>query len=1126
MLHYYFNLPKDYELSFEKNIEVSKAIKRTASTAFEPFELYLRNAINALEKKENIKAKWKKIKVDNIAELKIIGGLYDIPKRSTLKILNNKKGLYKICTKVDDPDYSEKLRFKAGKERGEIEISESTYQNGLIQLPTTVERFDNVVWGYDIIELQPTWVIFQVGDIISVDEREYKIITSNEDVITVLGIVSSTKIKIKGLDFECQIVSANKTDNYRSNLVSEEINRLIIYSEKPIEKAQRIPDHKLNSFINLDNLIHKDGANLEFQRNEGLNITIVNSNDYGKTVTSNGIRFTIENISRNNKNAFWIQLSELDNNEIDDIPGYSPLKYFFDDDVTISDNKKNEYEIASGIESENKIVLKKKVEKEEKGKIRFYWEYCFPPDDSLLLVKVNTYSQKKQLEAISTLKNMPVGEQAKLIKLFESRDKVIWPIPSNKKVLEWIVITDSARSGCIEQREFVNKALNVPNFAFLEGPPGSGKTTVILELICQLVLQNKRILLCGSTHVAIDNVLERLNERKTGEQSFLEKFNILPVRIGDEKRINQDIKEFQINNLITDNGIDEKLLLDASNLVCGTTIGILQHPKFKTRKGKMDAQFRYYSNEPIYPEFDYLIIDECSKTTFQEFLVPALYAKKWILVGDVMQLSPFTDREEIVSNIEQLNIDGKPLNYELQQAVFYLQKLKDCLYNVNNRFVFPVEQEVIDYLLLELLKGRINDFNNKRICFLVKEEKEEVRNEYMAKLSIDSIIPLEMVAWDIIFIEKALLEKNIHKLPESHAVLRSIKWTESEHAFFHNAYQKQYNFFHKERGMEIYNSFEIVQIINAYFLEKNWAEEVAWRVDREHQLRMIQKSKKRGNYSKVIEELIPKSIPKDKAEDQINQIASMAFPSILESLVRGISGRKHRLESTISEGFREEDLKKRKITLTYQHRMHPGISKFPRERFYQSENALLDLESPTHIKDLREWSYTEYSWRTIWVNVEGKTVKNYNLKEVDTLIAHLKSFIEYAKELEQPEGKIWTVACLTFYQGQESYLREKLQHLTGNENGFSNFNLKGIKNNINIKLHTVDKFQGHEADIVFLSMVQTQKDGFMDNPNRLNVAITRAKFQLVILGNHEYFLTKSQSEDLRELAKNTVKHSE
>jgi superfamily I DNA and/or RNA helicase len=67
---------------------------------------------------------------------------------------------------------------------------------------------------------------------------------------------------------------------------------------------------------------------------------------------------------------------------------------------------------------------------------------------------------------------------------------------------------------------------------------------------------------------------------------------------------------------------------------------------------------------------------------------------------------------------------------------------------------------------------------------------------------------------------------------------------------------------------------------------------------------------------------------------------------------------------------------------------------------------------------------------------------------------------------------------LSFYKGQETHIREKLQQITGNENGFSNFNITKGKNKINIKLHTVDKFQGHEADIVFLSMVQTTQRWF------------------------------------------------
>lgn len=1041
MLSYFYNLPKDWELTHEKNLVVSKAIKETARRAFEPFVSYLNNAIAALEKKENIKAKWKKIDIDNAAELKIIGGLFEIPRQT--------------ITQFDD---------------GQLENA-------------------------------------NVGDIIYGSRGEHKIIEITENGY-VLDVIPESKEKLFWNDeqYNYTIINSEKPEGI---IIREEPHRYVVYSEKPINQVKRIQDNKLSSFIDFENLCFETGKKISAIRNEGLSITLSDPNDYGKKVTSNQIRFSIEKTRKNSKDAFWIQLLELDENGNDDIPGFSPLRYFFDDDITIADDKKNEYQVAAGIETENKIVLKRKAES-KKGS--FYWEFCLPPDESVLTVKVNTYSLRKQKEAISALLQMPVGEQAKLIKLFENRERTEWQQSERKRINEWFVITDETRSGSTEQRKFIHQAINTPDFAILEGPPGSGKTTVILELICQLAKQGKRVLLCGSTHVAIDNVLERLKEHRNGT-TLLNQFNILPVRIGDEKRINEDIIEFQINNLIEDNGIEQTLLLEASNLVCGTTIGILQHPKFKDRN-------KNWRDTPIVPEFDYLIIDESSKTTFQEFLVPALYAKKWILVGDVMQLSPFTEREEIVCNIEQMSIDGKPLSYELQQAVFFLHKLKDCLYHKNNKYVLPVSENTLRFIVQEFEKGRSSDFKNK-VIFSVSNRAEKSNHIVFRKLSETNT--LELSCADLILVEETLLGGTLAVLPESHAVLRSTKWGESAHAFTHNAYQKQHPFQYKEKGIEVNDSMYVVKQLNGYFYEKNWAEEVAWRVDREHQLRMVRKSRIKGNYGKVIEELLPKSIEKEKVESQINQIASMAFPSILESLVKGISGRKMNFESTMSEGFKREDLDKRKTTLVYQHRMHPEISKFPREQFYQTENALLDLERPKHIKELREWNYIEYERRNIWIDVQGKTVKNYNQKEVDVLIQHLKIFLEYAENNLQPEGKEWTVACLTFYRGQETHIKEKLQQLTENENGFSNFNISKGKLKINIKLHTVDKFQGHEADIVFLSMVQTFKDGFMDNPNRLNVAITRAKFQLVIFGHHEYFLTKSESDDLRELAKNTYR---
>lgn len=1025
MKYYYLNLPKDKpNIEFEKNIHISTAIQKTAEDAFTPFEEYLRNAIKNLKRKDDVKANWAKINAKNIGELHLDGWLYEIPME---------KNRYQIVADDDfEPDFHDPIICKFKGEKQRINISEQQWENRILELDFREDSFDSVTWGGDSIAL--------------------KLFPENKEVVgQIIEEDSSRRV----------VYLKNKSD----------ISRLP-------EGKKEITGGKLSPFI--DGLKYSSGESFDCIEREGLSVTLKSDSDYGKTLVSdNGLRFTIKQPNKSDKDFYWIQLSEIDSNsQSEDDLIFSPLRYFFDDDIDIKDNEGNTYKVADGKEDELKIVLRS----EKDNKFSF-------PNGTELTVKVNTYQLEKQLEAISTLRQMPIGEQAKLIKLFNKRSEARWKNPENYHVDAWEVLRDDSRSGCYEQRKFVEKALNTPDFAILEGPPGSGKTTVILELICQIVKQGKRILLCGSTHVAIDNVLERLKERE-----YLEKFNILPVRIGDEKRINNDVKEFQIDNIINDTGISQDFLLEAANLVCGTTIGILQNPKFKSRKGSLSKELQYRSDMPIVPEFDYLIIDESSKTTFQEFLVPALYAKKWILAGDCMQLSPFTNRSEIVANISQSGIDTN-----LQQAIFYIQKLETCInskHNKYNKFIMPVPAEILKYIGSEL------------------KEREAFRNRLVFYGKITNISKLELYAYDIIFIDKNLLNDNYEKLPETHLVLRQDSWQETQHAFQHNAWQKRHGFYLKEKGREIKESTEIAESLNKYFVEKDWAEEVAWRIDREYQLRLVEGKSKASKLSGEIANLLPKSVDSKLVEERINQIAAMAFPSILESLVHGVKGRKTKVESTISEGFSEQDLEKRRETIVYQHRMHPEISRFPRERFYKQEGALKDADELQ-----RDWEYNKYERRCIWVDVDGKTVKNYNDDEVKKLSEHLKQFLDFAKCHPQPEGKKWTLAVLTFYRGQETKLRESLRKVTGKTNAVSDFNI----DEINIKLHTVDKFQGHEADIVFLSMVQTTRDGFLDNPNRLNVALTRAKFQLVIFGKYEYFSKKSQSEDLKQLAEQTEK---
>jgi superfamily I DNA and/or RNA helicase len=1106
MLHYYLNLPKDSPLDVEKNQEVSKGMFYSADKSFKPFETYLRNVIKTLEEKEAIKAKWKKVKVDNLAWLAIIGGLYEFVKRTEIKVSIEQKGSYRIILKSGKPDFDEKLIYQIGDEKTKILVSEEDYQTGIIKLGIETQKFGKITWGGEDVELIPAWTEFKANEILTGNNSDYTILSIDNDIWTVEGDLSSDE-KIFYQDMEIAYTIKQKNNRPNGTIIREDKRRIIIYSEEKITGLDKIKEKDIGSFITNHKLVFENGNELDAEHEENVLFLLKNADDYGKVVTANSIKFRIEPLQKNNKEAFRIQLIDIDDNDNnDDIQTLSPLRHFFNDDnisVFVEETKKR-YDIIVGRESDQTLILNDKEEK----------KFDFPlPEGSTLTVKVNTSSLKKQLDAIATLKNMPTPDHAPLIKLFENvkNKNVQWCSPDNKSVNEWYVITDINRSGYEKQREFVNKALNTKDFAILEGPPGSGKTTAILELICQLIKQGKRVLLCGSTHVAIDNILERLKEK-----SFLEKFHILPVRIGDNWKISDDIIEFKIDNLIKDNGIAEELLLSSANLVCGTTMGIPRHPNFEKRNNFVDHDGKKMKRawiEPIIPEFDCLIIDECSKTTFQEFLVPALYAKKWILAGDVMQLSPFTERENIVSNLKHLVVDGKPLPQDLQFAVFYLHKLKECVRNGNNRFVLPVSEEIIEQMCLELDKGRIEDFKDKIILFITAGKLQSENSKIMIK-NIGDINFLEAAVADIIFVEETSLQNILPYLSERHAVLRGSAWEKSEHAFIHNEYQKRRNF---------NNSFEIVKNINEYFIKKKeWAEEIAWRIDREHQTWLItRKEKKRGkSYTEQIKELLPKAIDSEKIETEINSIAEMAFPSILESLVQGIKGRKTKVESTISEGFKPDDLAKRKTTLVYQHRMHPEISKFPREQFYKDADALKDLEKPVPIEELRQWEYGYYPSRSIWVNVDGETNRNYNLEERDVLIEHLKTFVNWAKDNKPPEenAEEWTAACLTFYRPQERHLREKLQALCKKENGRSNFTYKEGKYPVKINLHTVDKFQGHEADIVFLSMVRTKRVGFMDNPNRLNVAVTRAKFQLVVFGKRACFLNQDDSDDLKEMA--------
>src|SRR3954447_2740338 len=86
------------------------------------------------------------------------------------------------------------------------------------------------------------------------------------------------------------------------------------------------------------------------------------------------------------------------------------------------------------------------------------------------------------------------------------------------------------------------------------------------------------------------------------------------------------------------------------------------------------------------------------------------------------------------------------------------------------------------------------------------------------------------------------------------------------------------------------------------------------------------------------------------------------------------------------------------------------------------------------------------------------------------------------------------IGIITPYEGQRSYVVSYMQF-----NG-------SLKKDLykEIEVASVDAFQGREKDLIILSCVRSNEHqgvGFLNDPRRLNVALTRAKYGLVILGN-------------------------
>lgn len=255
-----------------------------------------------------------------------------------------------------------------------------------------------------------------------------------------------------------------------------------------------------------------------------------------------------------------------------------------------------------------------------------------------------TRLQKMQPSEHSTLTQVLFGQSSPTpISESDLKEEVKWTDPT---------LNDS-------QKEAIGFALASREVALIHGPPGTGKTHTLIELILQLLKRGQRLLVCGPSNISVDNIVERLAPHKVSMVRLGHPARLLPsvlahsmevltrtsdaAAIVSDIRSEMDLKQASIRK--TRNGRERKAIYSELKEL---------RKEYRQREGRVVGDLLRESNVVLSTlhgaggfqlrdqRFDVVIVDEASQALEAQCWIPVLSsgAPRLILAGDHLQLPP------------------------------------------------------------------------------------------------------------------------------------------------------------------------------------------------------------------------------------------------------------------------------------------------------------------------------------------------------------------------------------------------------------------------------------------------------------------------------------------------------
>uniref|UniRef100_A0A3P8Z6X8 DNA-binding protein SMUBP-2 n=1 Tax=Esox lucius TaxID=8010 RepID=A0A3P8Z6X8_ESOLU len=281
---------------------------------------------------------------------------------------------------------------------------------------------------------------------------------------------------------------------------------------------------------------------------------------------------------------------------------------------------------------------------------------CEDPPDRLnldtelynLLKLANDVTYKRMKKALTTLNGYSSGPASDLISVLFGYSE-----PSELSFLNTGL--DSS------QREAVSFALSQREVAVIHGPPGTGKTTTVVEIILQAVKQGLKVLCCAGSNVAVDNLVERLAKAKARV-----------LRLGHPARLLESIQKHSLDAVLahSDNAsiiadirrdMDKAFMGMKKQRDKGEKIHLKREvselrKELRTREAAAITEVLKRADVVLATNtgandtgplkslpadhFDWVVIDECAQALESSCWIPLLRARKCILAGDYKQLPP------------------------------------------------------------------------------------------------------------------------------------------------------------------------------------------------------------------------------------------------------------------------------------------------------------------------------------------------------------------------------------------------------------------------------------------------------------------------------------------------------